>query len=390
MSGAAPTLPVRELFIEKLSIRGFRNLEKVDLDLGPGFVVVSGDNGQGKTNLLEAVYCLATSRSFRVNKPGELVRHGEFVASVRARLAVGEELREQSIGLQDGARHVKVDSKRPPTLAAYAILCPVVVFHPGEIALSMGGGSERRKLLDRTSLYISPTSAGELARYTRALRERQRALEHRGPGAREIVEWEELMVRHGHEVMLSRADAARSLGTKAREGFQRIAAPGLRFDVTYAPGAPLDPAEFRDALAASRVSDTRRGSSSVGPHRDDLSLMLDGRSVRGIASQGQHRTVVLSLKAAEVEVISRARAIRPLLLLDDVSSELDRERTSALFSYLQGQEGQVFLSTTRPELIELRSSGGAPRRDFSVRGGVVREVSGESSSPPSVPSSRLA
>ena len=182
------------------------------------------------------------------------------------------------------------------------------------------------------------------------------------------------MVRHGREVHARRAESASLLGSAAEVAFGRIAAPGMGFQARYAPASPDDPSEFREALAKSRTSDARRGSASVGPHRDDLLLSLDGRPMRGVASQGQHRTVVLALKAAEVEVIARSKSIRPLLLLDDVSSELDRERTSALFAYLQGQEGQVFLSTTRPELIELRGSGGAPRRDFTVRGGVVREV----------------
>jgi DNA replication and repair protein RecF len=363
---------VRELFVETLAVRGFRNLKAVDLALGPGFVVVSGDNGQGKTNLLEAVYALATSKSFRVNKPGELVRYGDEIASVRASVVTGGERREQSLGLREGGRYAKIDGQRPPSLAAYAVRTPAVVFHPGEVALSMGGGGERRKLLDRTSLYLAPAPSDELDRYTRALRERQRALELRGPSATDAASWEELMVRHGQEVHAARSRSARLLAEAAKEAFGRIAATGVTFDVAYAPGSPESAEEFREALAKSRTVDARRGTATVGPHRDELSLTLDGHPVRGFASQGQHRTVVLSLKAAELEVIAAARDVRPLLLLDDVSSELDRERTSALFRYLEGQEGQVFLSTTRPELIELRGSGGAPRRDFVVHEGGIR------------------
>jgi DNA replication and repair protein RecF len=365
---------LRELFIETLAIRGFRNLERVDLELGPGFVVIAGDNGQGKTNLIEAVYALATSKSFRVTKPGELVRHGDPLASLRAMVRVGDERREQSLGLQEGGRHAKIDGHRPPTLAAYAVTTPAVVFHPGEVALSMGGGSERRKLLDRTSLYLAPASSDDLERYTRALRERQKALELRGAGATDAAYWEELMVRHGIEVHRTRAESAAQLGAGAKEAFARIAAADLVFGIDYAPGSPVEPEAFRAALVQGRARDAHRATASVGPHRDDLALTLNGRPVRGFASQGQHRAVVLALKAAEVEVIARARDVRPLLLLDDVSSELDRARTSALFAYLERQEGQVFLSTTRPELIEIRGSKGTPRRDFVVRSGVVSEV----------------
>jgi DNA replication and repair protein RecF len=376
------TAPVHSLAIEALSLRGFRNLTAIDLEPGARFNVISGDNGQGKTNLLEAVYALATSKSFRAKKPGELVRHGADVASVRATVREALDLREQSLGLKDGGRYAKIDGRGPKTLAAYAVMTPAVVFHPGEITLSMGSGSERRRLLDRVALYVAPASASELESYTRALRERQRALEVRGPAARDAAEWEELMVRHGVAVHEARMEAARRLALGAQEAFQRIGSPQTTLGVAYAPGSPVEAEAFRKALEASRVADARRGSAAVGPHRDDLALSLDGQSARGFASQGQHRMLVLALKAAESEVIGEARGVGPLLLLDDVSSELDRDRTSALFNYLQGMKGQVFLTTTRPELIELSGAFGAPRRDFNVKSGVVVEVSAPHGSPP--------
>jgi DNA replication and repair protein RecF len=359
---------VRPLRLEALSIRAFRNLDSVDLSPSPRFNVVSGENGQGKTNLLEAIYVLATSKSFRASKPGDVVRHEAEIASVRARVSEEDEAREQSVGLKAGARLARIDGKRPPSLAAYARRTPVVVFHPGEVSLSMGAGSERRKLLDRLSLYLRASALDDLERYQRAMRERQRALETRGTSASGLGEWEELMVRHGEVVMEARAEVAERLALATVDSFAQIASPGLSLAVAYAPGAPRDPVEFRQGLAAARSSDLRRGGAGVGPHRDDVSLRLDGRPMRGVASQGQHRAAVLALKAAEIAVIGEARGARPILLLDDVSSELDRARTAALFAFLQGQHGQVFLTTTRPELIAL---GESERTDFHVVRGVV-------------------
>jgi DNA replication and repair protein RecF len=375
---------VRTLAIESLSVRHLRNLESVDVAFCPGFNVLSGENGQGKTNLLEAIYAVSTSRSFRTHKAAELVAHGQSIGSARASVVESGLRREQSIGIQSGARRLTIDGKRPPTSAAYAVKTPAVVFHPAEVALSMGGGGDRRRLLDRLSLYLVPASFSDLERYSRALRERQRALELRGVAARDVPEWEELMVRHGVAITEARAEASLRLAAGAREAFARIAEPLAPLEIQYAPGSPLEAQAFRDALAASRMKDARRGSASVGPHKDDLELRLDDRPVRGYASQGQHRAVVLALKSAEVEVIALARGVRPLLLLDDVSSELDRFRTRALFAYLQQHEGQVFLSTTRPELIDLAGSPGVPRRDFTLRGGVVMvtsETSGGHESP---------
>lgn len=361
---------MRPLHVASLHVRSFRNLAAVDLEPGERFNVVSGDNGQGKTNLLEALYVVATSKSFRTSKLGELVSFGAELASVRATLSDDGESRVQSVGLKPGARLVRIDDKRPPSLAAYAVRTPIVVFHPGEMSLSMGSSGERRRLLDRTALYLAPQSIADLDAYTRALKERQRALETRGPSAPDLEEWETLVVRHGLVVMAHRARAAELVAAKAMEAFARIAAPELVLAAAYAPSAPDDEQAFRQALESRRAADMRRGSAGVGPHRDDLALVIDGHPVRGVASQGQHRAVTLALKSAEIEVVGQARGVRPILLLDDVSSELDRARTAALFSFLREQRGQVFLTTTRPELIDTGEDGAA-RRDFVVKNGVV-------------------
>jgi DNA replication and repair protein RecF len=363
---------VRPLHVEALQIRSFRNLADVVIEPGERFNVVSGDNGQGKTNLLEAIYVAATSKSFRTSKPGDLVAFGAELASVRATVREDGETRVQSVGVKAGARLVRIDDKRPPTLAAYAVRTPIVVFHPGEISLSMGGSVERRRLLDRASLYMSPQSMADLEAYTRAVKERQRALETRGVTARDLPEWETLAVRHGLAVMDHRARAAELVARSALEAFKRIAAPELELSVAYAPSAPRDEREFLSMLESRRGSDLRRGSAGVGPHRDDLALAIDLHPVRGVASQGQHRAVTLALKSAEIDVVGQARGVRPILLLDDVSSELDRARTAALFAFLREQRGQVFLTTTRPELIDIGEDGShAARRDFVVAEGRI-------------------
>ncbi len=360
---------MRSLAIEAIAVRGLRNLTAVDLRPGPRFNVIAGENGQGKTNLLEAIYALATSKSFRASKPGDLVAHGGELASVRATLREDDGTREQSLGVKPGARMVRIDGKRPPTLAAYAVRTPIVVFHPGEVALSMGGGGERRRLLDRIALYVSPGSMDELERYTRAVRERQRALDVRGVQATDLDHWEALVVRHGAQVMALRGESAERLAGAATAAFGRIAAPGLVLRVTYAASAPRDEEAYRAALRAARAVDARRGGASLGPHRDDLALAIGAHPVRGVASQGQHRAVVLALKSAEIAVVGEARGVRPILLLDDVSSELDRARTAALFAFLRDHHGQVFLTTTRRELIDIEDD--AERRDFHVVSGRV-------------------
>jgi DNA replication and repair protein RecF len=363
---------MRSLAIEWLRISRFRNLSRTEVAFGPGFNVLRGDNGQGKTNVLEAIYVLATSRSFRTSKIGELVQTGSDVASVRGQLREDGQPREQTVGLRGGRRLAQVDGTRPASLAAYAVRSPVVVFHPGAVALSVGTSSERRKLLDRVALYRSPASLADGADYARALRARQRVLEAGGERARGLEEWEALVVRHGLALSEGRADAALELGVAATAAFAQIGPPGVELSATYERSAPREAETFRSALVEARPRDRARRSASVGPHRDDLMLRFGDRPVRGMASQGQHRAVVLALELAEMEVIRRARGVRPILLLDDVSSELDRDRTAALLGTLQRQEGQVLLTTTRPELIDVeRCFGLESRRDFVVVHGEI-------------------
>jgi DNA replication and repair protein RecF len=349
---------MRSLAIRALSIRSFRNLTRVDLDLGPKFNVVSGDNGQGKTNLLEAVYVLATSRSFRTSKLPELVRAGDETASLRATVTEEGETREQAIGLRRGLRSVRVDGKRPPTLADYALRTPVVVFHSGSMALSSGPGAERRKLLDRVALYVAPASLADLDHYAKALRARQRVLETRGESAADLDGWEELVVRHGMAIASARREAAGRISPAVVTAFRRIGPPGLEVDLTFVGGAPAEASVFRDELRRRRAQDRARKAATVGPHRDDLRVVLGGFPVRGIASQGQHRAVVLAMELAEIEVVTEVRGVRPVLLLDDVSSELDRDRTAALLGALGEHEGQVVLTTTRPEIVDVTSIAG--------------------------------
>ncbi len=358
------------LRVETLQIRGFRNLENVELRLGPRFNVVAGDNGQGKTNLLEAIYTLASSRSFRSPKMTDVIGFGHELASIRANVVEEEHGRIQSVGIRAGSRAVKIDDKRPSTLAAYAVRTPVVVFHPGELALSMGPSSERRRLVDRVALFMAPAAMEASESYAKAIRARQRVLETRGVHASDLGEWEALCVKHGLELMEHRDRASARLAQGTLHAFSRIAASDLTLHVAYAPSAPREAATFLAELQRRRVTDLARGSAGLGPHRDELALRIGDRPVRGIASQGQHRAVTLALKSAEIRVIGEARGVRPILLLDDVSSELDRDRTAALFTFLREQQGQVILTTTRPELID--TGPDAARADFEIRNGALR------------------
>lgn len=354
---------MKPLVLTELRIQSFRNLAPTTLRPSRRLNVFHGDNGQGKTNVLEAIYVLCTTRSFRTSKPAELVQLGtpaDAMAVVRGTFEEDGRTRVQSVAQRKGARVLRIDGARPRTLAEYAARTPVVVFGPQDVTLAMGSGSERRKLLDRVSLYRAPAVLGDLEAYGRAIRERQRSLELYGDDAGDLDTWEELAVKYGTAVMAARHEAAEPLSVAARSAFARFGTPGIDLDVRYQTSAPRDPGAYADALRKSRPKDRRRGSASIGPHRDDLEIAIGGLPARAVASQGQHRAIVLSLKSAELGVVGASRDAQPILLLDDVSSELDRARTAALFRFLEGEEGQIFLTTTRKEVVdEAGAFGGA-------------------------------
>jgi DNA replication and repair protein RecF len=361
------------LAIQSIALRHFRNIASADLTDLARFSVFSGNNGQGKTSVLEAAYLVCTTKSFRTAKLGEIVRHGEPVASVRAKIAEGHDAREQVIGLRGGTRTVTLGGKRPSSLASYAVLSPAVVFHPGEMVLSSGPASKRRTLLDRIALFVDPTSLDHLGRYAIALRSRQKLLETRGAEAKELEGFERIIASHGAAISRIRREACARIASELQTSFPRITAEQRVLEARYEPGGPEAESELQSALLAQRERDKHRGSASSGPHRDDLLLRLGGYDVRIDASQGEHRAVTLALKLAELACIASARGVHPVLLLDDVSSELDLARTALLFEFLRQTPGQILLTTTRPELIDTSGLDARERRDFHLREGVIGE-----------------
>jgi DNA replication and repair protein RecF len=379
---------IARLALERVAVRDFRNLARVDLDLSPRLTVVSGKNGHGKTALLEAIYFAATSKSFRTPRAAELVRHGERVTSVRARFvesaadAAATPLpplaREQLASIEVKKVGVRIDGNKPATLAEYATRSPVVVFHPQELELSSGAAGGRRLLLDRLALFRSPRSAEHRARYALALKSRQQLLRREEDvNVAELEAFEELCARHGAALTRARREAAEALAPELLASFARIAAPGLELAIRYKPGGSEDEQAARAELERQRPRDAHRPTAGFGPHRDELELELGGHAARTVASQGQHRALTLALKAAETTAIGRARGVEPILLLDDVSSELDRDRTEALFVFLGQAHGQIVITTTRPELILAPGIERSERLDLALESGRVTTLNHE-------------
>jgi DNA replication and repair protein RecF len=360
------------LSFRRLTILDFRNIEQIDFEPSDRFNVIAGDNGQGKTSLIEALYFVSTTRSFRAEKLREMVRDGSRQAQVRAEVEEDGLRRELRTTATTASRIVTLDGKRPQRLATYATLTPVVAFHPGDVELVSGPASLRRRLLDRVALFVDPASADHRQRYERAQRARQSALDERGVHAGDLDAFEQVMAEDGAWLERSRRLAAEHLTEALVPAFiAMLATTSVELSVRFVPGGTEDVLAFREELGRRRHADLRRGSATFGPHRDELEMNLDGRLTRRHASQGQQRILTLAIKSAELECVRQVRGTHPILLLDDVSSELDPTRTGAVYDFLRRTPGQVFVTTTRPELFETPGILPGERADFTLVGGAI-------------------
>lgn len=361
-----------------LELRQFRNLAQLSFTPSPHTTVCVGQNGQGKTNLLEAVYFLATLKPLRAGRLSELVCFGAAEAKVTGRFSLGGAEREISVEVQEGQRQAFVDGKRARSLEDYFGGVSVVAFTPDDLEVIKGGPEGRRGLLDRAVFNRFPAFLAESRDYQRALKGRNRLLKLRADPSY-LEAFDGALTQAAVKVYLRRRALMRELGPRSAGAFEAIGrtpAP-VRFD--YAPAhleldfTSAEPEGLSQALseklAARRDRDLERGFTSVGPHADDLQVNLGDRPARSFASQGQQRALVLAWKIAEIENLNAAHGVLPLLLLDDVSSELDPERNAYLMSYLGRSGAQVFLTTTDASLV--RRAASADARWYEMRGGVL-------------------
>lgn len=376
-SSAAPNPPAGPppLWVERFWLRGFRNLAETDLFPGRRFNVLSGDNGQGKTNLLEALFYLGALRSFRGARVEDLVQHDADVALLRGRFAGVTGLPMVATAkLERGrTRVLSLEGKRPRSTAAWVMRLPMVLFHPGHLALATGSPELRRHYLDRILEQVHPTHRKSLAAYEKALRSRNRLLKADTLDRSSLDAYADLMAVHGAVVGQARRELAQALAPRIQTAFEHVAGLDIPLAIDYQ--CRVEPSEeaLREALLRSLNKDRARGFTADGPHSDDLVLKTHRRAARHHASQGQHRMLVLAMKMAELDALTEGAGQVPILLLDDVTSELDPTRNALLFEYLDAIGGQVFLSTTHRALIRLDGD----RQDFEVRGGHVTHACAE-------------
>lgn len=363
------------MIVEHLSLVDFRNYAVADVALVPGPNVFIGRNGQGKTNLAEAIAYFATLGSHRVSSDAPMVRDGADAAIVRARLARGD--RRVQLELQvnrQGANRARINGA-PAKAAELPRYAQVVLFAPEDLQIVRGDPSSRRRFADQLLVQRSPRLAGVLADYDRVLKQRTALLKSarargiRGDALSTLDVWDDKLVSLGTEVIDARVALAADLAVPLASAYTAIAGadhePQLDWALSVRGGDPeedaaaavTDPAPastadlFRAALASRRAAELDRGLTLVGPHRDDLILRVRGLPVKGYASHGESWSMALSLRLASAELLRMESAGGdPVLILDDVFAELDTDRRARLGQLAAGYEQVIVTAAVEQDV----------------------------------------
>lgn len=337
------------MIAQQLAARNFRTYEQLDIELADRVTVVTGDNGAGKTNLLEALYFGCVGRSCRTKIDTQAIRFGESVARVEVEgddsgehheLAVAVDRSEGKTYFADGAKVESLEDFdwRPRT----------AVFMPDRLELVKGAPGVRRGHLDQFVAALWPARRADRRAYSQALAQRN-AFVAAGRSGAELDAWDHELATHGVALIANRAAAIEQIETRFAEIGEQLGlvdgGPTLRYRTIEEAG---DIGAFRAALTERRDADRQRGFTTYGPHRDELVIKHQGREVRTYGSQGQQRLALLSLLLAECEAIAELTSRNPLILLDDVMSELDSTRRLLLVERVQAI-GQVMITATERE-----------------------------------------
>lgn len=365
--------------INKLSFSGFRNLNDDFITPNENINVIWGNNAQGKTNLLEAIWLFTGGHSFRGNKDSELPKIGGS-GSARLDAEFFSEMRDQkaSLIIKDGRRSSVINGIVKKTGSALVGKICAVIFSPEHLLLVKDGPQKRRTFIDAAICQVKPAYTKLIAGYNRSLLQRNTLLKDivKHPELMDTMEvWDERLVVLGAQVIAERIKYIEKLSPRVSEIYKGISKDREKIDLKYmASGLDADLHHLRDdeieellraSLKKSRQTDLRAGFTTVGPHRDDVDITLDGLSARTYGSQGQQRSVVLSLKLAEADILEENLGEAPLVLLDDVMSELDNSRQDYLLNHLSDR--QVFITCCSPETLNLMEKG----KSFFVEDGKV-------------------
>ncbi len=351
--------------LDRLQIRGFRNLQPTTLKPGSGVNWLFGDNGAGKTSVLEAIFLLARGRSFRVRQISNVIQHGQSALQVVARRF------ENGVFLgieRDGEDwRGRIDGRETRRISEFAATLPLVLIEPDSHRLIDGGPDRRRQYLDWQLFHVEPSYLDAWQRYARLLRQRNAGL-RTGASIATLAAVEAPMVQAAQRINSLRTTQVKALSAEIEALLDalKFRLPG-QIDLRYRPGHPAD-ADLATALADQQASDQERGFTQRGPHRAELVLTCEGHPASVELSRGQQKLLAIILLLAQLSLFQRHASHRPMLLLDDPVSELDTGHLDQLLDWIEGQDFQSWVTATEP--------GRSSHTMFHVEQGRVERVQG--------------
>ena len=357
------------MIINKLVINNFRNIAQAELAPNGNFTVFWGNNAQGKTNLLEALYYLGHWKSFRSSRNEELIRHGASSFIIVAELSRQQTRHTIGMELSAAGRHVRLDGKDVKNISQFIGLIRPVLFAPEEVNLVKGVPAGRRALLDRAIFQAEPSFLQRAQNYRRILQQRNRLLKEEA-SQKQLIPWTEGLIEAGARLRLDRQRYLQRILPLFREAYNQISGGQEQAEIEYpVPEAEIDDhrQQLQTELAAAEEREYRLGQSLIGPHRDDPLFLVDDLPLRLYGSQGQQRSFLLAFKTAQIIDLETTTGETPLLLLDDMTSELDRSRQGFFFRFLMERKGQVFITTT--DIAPLKKEGLGDALFFHVEQG---------------------
>ncbi len=376
------------MYIEDFFLENFRNYSRGKLSLRTGIYIVQGANGQGKSNLLEAIHYLCSGRSFRASQEQDMLKWDAPYFYLKGTTVINDRkyLLETGFELKRRRKVYKVNG-RVEKDANRSISCPVVFFVPEDLELIRRGPEERRRFMDRFISQMNPLYEGYLRRYYRALFQKNKLLKENMAVSRQkelLAPWAEQLLHFGTLIIRERQLMVNLWGELAAANYHHLFEGAGQLHLLYKvflgdlpPQHPQQTVEieerYREEMSKLFPRERERGYALAGPHRDELALLINGREARRFASHGQQRSIALSLKAAQIQLHER-KGEKPLFLLDDIFSELDERRREQCFGLL-GSAEQVFVTITRKEKYLLPFLEKYPNAAFiTVKAGQVRGV----------------
>lgn len=361
------------MIIKSLELADFRNYEELNISFDKGTNILYGDNAQGKTNILEAIYVSATTKSHKGSKDKEIVNFNKEEAHIRTYLEKeGVECRVDMHLRKNKSKGIAIDGQKIKKAADLLGLLNVVFFSPEDLAIIKNGPSERRRFADMELCQLDSFYLYNLNHYNKIVNQRNKLLKdmYFNPGLKETLNiWDSQLISFGSKIIERRKLFAEQLCEIISDIHNKLSGGKENLIIKYEPDVAIE--NFEEKMKESQEKDIRSKITSVGPHRDDFSFIVNGIDIRKYGSQGQQRTAALSLKLSEIELVKKMTKDTPVLLLDDVLSELDSNRQN----YLLGSLGDIQTIITCTGLDEFVNNRFEINKIFKVTNGIVEAVS---------------